>query len=100
MHILIVEAPFYTHIADMQRDGVTEALKAAGATYDVITVPGALEVPAAIAFADAHPFKLFGLDKKPSMLLGMEGLRSFERVSVDFSTKKVTFLLPKAAAKP
>jgi 6,7-dimethyl-8-ribityllumazine synthase len=53
MHILIVEAPFYTHIADMQRDGVTEALKAAGATWDVITVPGALEVPAAIAFADA-----------------------------------------------
>ena len=53
MHILIVEAPFYTHIADMQRDGATEALKAAGATYDVITVPGALEVPAAIAFADA-----------------------------------------------
>jgi 6,7-dimethyl-8-ribityllumazine synthase len=53
MHILIVEAPFYTHIADTQRDGVTEALKAAGATYDVITVPGALEVPAAIAFADA-----------------------------------------------
>jgi 6,7-dimethyl-8-ribityllumazine synthase len=53
MHILIVEAPFYTHIADMQRNGVTEALKAAGATYDVITVPGALEVPAAIAFADA-----------------------------------------------
>jgi 6,7-dimethyl-8-ribityllumazine synthase len=53
MHILIVEAPFYTHIADMQRDGVIEALKAAGATYDVITVPGALEVPAAIAFADA-----------------------------------------------
>ena len=53
MHILIVEAPFDTHLADMQRDGVTEALKAAGATYDVITVPGALEVPAAIAFADA-----------------------------------------------
>ena len=53
MHSLIVEAPFYTPIADMQRDGVTEALKAAGATWDVITVPGALEVPAAIAFADA-----------------------------------------------
>jgi 6,7-dimethyl-8-ribityllumazine synthase len=53
MHILIVEAPFYTHIADMQRDGVIDALKAAGATYEVISVPGALEVPAAIAFADA-----------------------------------------------
>jgi 6,7-dimethyl-8-ribityllumazine synthase len=52
MHILIVEAPFYTHIADMQRDGVIQALKAAGATWEVVTVPGALEVPAAIAFAD------------------------------------------------
>ena len=53
MHILIVEASFYTHIAAMQRDGVAEALQAAGATWDIITVPGALEVPAAIAFADA-----------------------------------------------
>ncbi|WP_372918843.1 6,7-dimethyl-8-ribityllumazine synthase [Sandarakinorhabdus sp.] len=53
MHILIVEARFYTHIADMQLDGVTAALKAAGATFEAITVPGALEVPAAIAFADA-----------------------------------------------
>ena len=52
MHILIVEARFYTHIADMQMDGVTSALKAAGATFEVITVPGALEVPAAIAFAE------------------------------------------------
>ena len=65
-----------------------------------VRIGGVLMGNAAIAFADAHPFKLFGLDKKPSMLLGMEGLRSFERVSVDFSTKKVTFLLPKAAAKP
>jgi predicted aspartyl protease len=48
---------------------------------------------AAIAFADAHPFKLFGLGGKPSMLLGMESLRSFKRVSVDFSTRKVKFLL-------
>ncbi len=53
MHILIVEARFYTHIADMQLDGVTSALEAVGATWEVITVPGALEVPAAIAFADA-----------------------------------------------
>lgn len=52
MHILIVEAPFYTHIAAMQRDGVTEALKSAGATWEVISVPGALEIPAAIAFAE------------------------------------------------
>jgi predicted aspartyl protease len=49
---------------------------------------------AAIAFADAHPFRLFGLSKKPSMLLGVESLRSFRRVSVDFVTRKVKFLLP------
>ncbi|MEK6638844.1 MAG: pepsin/retropepsin-like aspartic protease family protein [Pseudomonadota bacterium] len=47
-----------------------------------------------IAFADAHPFKLFDLTGKPAMLLGMEGLRSFQRVSVDFSSRKIKFLLP------
>jgi 6,7-dimethyl-8-ribityllumazine synthase len=52
MHILIVEAPFYAHIAAMQRDGVVEALAAAGATHEVIAVPGALEIPAAIALAE------------------------------------------------
>jgi len=49
---------------------------------------------AAIAFADAHPFRLFGLTRKPSMLLGVESLRSFRRVSVDFATRTVKFLLP------
>ena len=49
---------------------------------------------AAIAFADAHPFRLFDLADKPSMLLGMEGLRSFDRISVDFPNRKIKFLLP------
>lgn len=49
---------------------------------------------APIAFADVHPFRVFGLNKKPSMLLGVESLRSFRRVSVDFSSRKVKFLLP------
>ncbi len=51
---------------------------------------------AAIAFADAHPFKLFALVNKPSMLLGMEGLRNFRKVSVDFTNRKIRFLLPRA----
>ncbi|WP_310498213.1 6,7-dimethyl-8-ribityllumazine synthase [Sandarakinorhabdus sp.] len=51
--VLIVEARFYQHIADMELEGAISALKAAGATHEVVTVPGALEVPAAIAFADA-----------------------------------------------
>ncbi|MDB5715619.1 MAG: hypothetical protein JWO15_3016 [Sphingomonadales bacterium] len=48
----------------------------------------------AIAFADAHPFKRFGLQKRPAMLLGIDTLRSFRRVSVDFAQRKVRFLLP------
>ena len=50
----------------------------------------------AIAFADAHPFKLFELSTKPAMLLGMEGLRVFSRVSVDFTSRKIKFLLPQS----
>jgi predicted aspartyl protease len=49
---------------------------------------------APVAFADAHPFKLFGLSRKPAMLLGIETLRVFRRVSVDFATREVKFLLP------
>ncbi|WP_338465794.1 6,7-dimethyl-8-ribityllumazine synthase [Novosphingobium sp. ZN18A2] len=48
---LIVEARFYDHLNDMLVDGARAALKAEGHTVDVITVPGALEVPAAIALA-------------------------------------------------
>ena len=51
-HILIVEARFYTAIADALLAGAAAALAAAGATHEVLTVPGALEIPAAIAFAD------------------------------------------------
>jgi 6,7-dimethyl-8-ribityllumazine synthase len=47
-HILIVEAPYYAHIADELRRGAERALAAAGATHESITVPGAFEIPAAI----------------------------------------------------
>lgn len=50
-NVLIVEARFYSHIADMLLEGAKKVLEKAGAQYDVITVPGALEVPPAIAFA-------------------------------------------------
>lgn len=52
-HILIVEARFYDAIADAALAGASAAITAAGATHEVLTVPGALEIPAAIAFADA-----------------------------------------------
>ncbi|WP_061932835.1 6,7-dimethyl-8-ribityllumazine synthase [Aureimonas sp. AU22] len=50
-HLLIIEARFYDHIADHQLAGAKAHLDAAGATYDVVTVPGALEIPAVVGFA-------------------------------------------------
>jgi 6,7-dimethyl-8-ribityllumazine synthase len=49
---LIVEARFYDHLNDMLIEGARGAIEAAGHQADVETVPGALEIPAAIAFAD------------------------------------------------
>jgi len=51
LRMLIVEARYYDHIAEALLRGATAALDAAGARYDRITVPGALEIPAAIAMA-------------------------------------------------
>ena len=51
---LIVQADFYTDIAAAQQQGAVAALNKAGARYDIITVPGALEIPAAIALAAAQ----------------------------------------------
>ena len=49
---LIVEARFYDHLNDQLIAGAKAALKAAGHKSEVLTVPGALEIPAAIALAD------------------------------------------------
>lgn len=54
-HVLIVEARFYDHIADALLKGAGAVLDEAGATYDVVTVPGALEIPGAIAMAADAP---------------------------------------------
>jgi len=49
---LIVEARFYDHLNDMLLAGAKAAIKAAGHQVDVVTVPGALEIPGAISLAD------------------------------------------------
>ena len=48
-----------------------------------------------IAYADIHTFDMLDLRDHPSMLLGMDVLRKFDRVSVDFKARRVRFLLPK-----
>lgn len=56
-HILIVEARFYSDLADELVAGAIEAIEAVGGTWERIDVPGALEIPAAISMADAGESK-------------------------------------------
>ncbi|WP_310468145.1 6,7-dimethyl-8-ribityllumazine synthase [Sphingomonas sp.] len=49
--VLIAEARFYPHLNDLLLAGARAAIEAAGAAHETITVPGALELPAAIALA-------------------------------------------------
>ncbi len=49
--ILIAEARFYPHLNDMLLAGARAAIEAAGHEHETITVPGALEIPGAIALA-------------------------------------------------
>jgi 6,7-dimethyl-8-ribityllumazine synthase len=50
-HILIVEARYYDDIGEQLLSGAIRAFEAAGATYEVVRVPGAFEIPAAIRIA-------------------------------------------------
>jgi 6,7-dimethyl-8-ribityllumazine synthase len=49
--VLLVEARFYPHLNDMLLDGARKAIEAAGHKHETLTVPGALELPGAIALA-------------------------------------------------
>ncbi|EJF80895.1 6,7-dimethyl-8-ribityllumazine synthase [Bartonella doshiae] len=52
LRLLIVEARFYDGISDALLAGAMRALQKAEVSYDIVTVPGALEIPAAIVFAE------------------------------------------------
>ncbi|MEO6256681.1 MAG: 6,7-dimethyl-8-ribityllumazine synthase [Sphingomicrobium sp.] len=49
--VLIAEARFYAHLNDLLIAGARAAIEAAGHSHETVTVPGALELPAAIALA-------------------------------------------------
>ena len=52
VRVLVVEGRFYPELQVELRRGAERALKAAGVEFDVLAVPGAFEIPAAIAFAE------------------------------------------------
>lgn len=51
----------------------------------------------AIVFADAHTFKQLGLDHRPALLLGMNAIRAFKKVSIDFATRRFRVVLPESS---
>ena len=48
-----------------------------------------------VAFADAAPFEKFGLVERPAILLGMDALRMFRRVDIDFANREVRLRMPR-----
>ena len=52
IRVLIVEARFYDDLADALLEGAKDTLRARGVDFDVVSVPGALEIPPAIAMAE------------------------------------------------
>ena len=75
-----------------------QSMPAQFAQIDRIQIGGVALNNIPVAFADAEPFKRFGLANKPALLLGMDALRLFDRVSVDFANKQVRFMLPDSSS--
>lgn len=70
-----------------------QSFEAQLAVLPEVRIGGVLLQNVQVAFADAPPFALFGLDTSPSLLLGTDLLRSFRRLSLDFGTRRVRFQL-------
>lgn len=61
---------------------------------NLIRIGGVDIVNMPIAFADVHPFRKMNLIRRPAILLGMDALKLFKRVSVDFANRRVRILAP------
>ena len=70
LRILIVESRFYQDISDELLAGAKAALDALGVSYDVATVPGAFEIPAAIAMAEDAAHRPMGKNYDGYVALG------------------------------
>ncbi|WP_225010460.1 aspartyl protease family protein [Novosphingobium percolationis] len=53
-----------------------------------------------LVFADAPPFERLGLARRPALLLGMNQLRMFHRVAIDFAARRILFDMPEGAGLP
>lgn len=71
-----------------------EKMEAKVARLEKLEVGGLHIQDLAVAFADAHIFHQLNLDKRPALLLGMNAMRAFDRITIDFAARKVRFRLP------
>lgn len=52
-----------------------------------------------VVFADAHTFQQLGLQNKPALLLGMNAMRAFKKVSIDFANRKFRVVVPEQSQR-
>jgi predicted aspartyl protease len=83
-----------TGMRDIELLSVTgQVLHAEAITLNNVRIGGLFLNNVVVAFADAPPFRLFGLSERPAIFLGSDLLSSFRRVSLDFRNRKVRFTL-------
>lgn len=71
LRILIVEGRFYSDLSDELLKGAKDALDSVDADYDLVTVPGALEVPAVVAIAEEGGHRPTGVSYDGYVALGV-----------------------------
>lgn len=74
-------------------------LQAQGYSVDDVAIGGISFANMAVAIADAAPFRRFGLQHRPALLLGMDALRLFRHVRIDFANRDIQLTLPRGQAR-
>ncbi len=74
-----------------------ETLDADGFAVDEVSLGGIGFSNVPIAFAEVAPFRRFGIDRKPALILGMDLLRLFRVVQIDFANREIRFTVPRSA---
>ena len=68
------------------------------AYIDKLEIGGVMLTHLAVVFTDTQTFRTLKLDRKPAMLLGMNAMRAFKKISIDFAARKLRVVLPEHSA--
>lgn len=74
-----------------------DTLVADGYAVDDVSLGGISFANVPIAFAEVAPFRRFGIEAKPALILGMDMLRLFRIVQIDFANREIRFTVPRNA---